>query len=122
MNNDPNDLTKLSAQRTDEIEEAPDPDGPANPTLTTNSVENKDSSIPPRTYQDDFDSKDDDVDPIANEATEDPAELLQIPSSEFKKELDGVAIDESAEGMEDMRETIEDRDEDDGSPASVSQV
>lgn len=31
---DPNDMNEISAKRTDDIEEAPDPDGPANPTAT----------------------------------------------------------------------------------------
>lgn len=32
---DPNDINELSAKRTDEIEEAPNPDGPADPAATS---------------------------------------------------------------------------------------
>lgn len=34
---DPNDMNEISAKHGDDIEEAPDPDGPANPTVTNGS-------------------------------------------------------------------------------------
>ena len=63
-------------------------------------------------YQDDLDTSDDAVDPIMNEETDDPIETLQVPPEEFKKELDAIALDDPELTSEDMRETIEDRDED----------
>lgn len=118
--NDSDDLTKQSAQNTDQIEEAPNPDGPADPVTTSadiNDVEGAEDSV--RTYQDDIDSSDDDTDPFANEATEDPAvDILQIPSDEYKDELDKTVIDDLGRGDDDMREKIEDMDEDDDNAAS----
>lgn len=35
---DPNDMNALSAKRTDQIEEAPNPDGPANPAATSDKT------------------------------------------------------------------------------------
>jgi hypothetical protein len=74
-----------------------------------------------RTYQDDLDYKDTDVDPIINEETDSPAEVLRIPEEEFKNELDKYADDDIGTGDDDMRETIEDRDEDDDNSASAPQ-
>lgn len=117
---DSDDLTKLSAQNTDQIEEAPNPDGLADPATSSadiNDVENIDEQT--RTYQDDLDTGDEDADPFSNESTEDPAtDLLQIPSDEYKDELDKTATDDIGRGDDDMRETIEDRDEDDDNAAS----
>lgn len=62
-----------------------------------------------RPYQDDLDADEDMVDPLMNEETDDPADTLQIPEEEFKDELDRIVLDPF--GDEDMRETIEDRDE-----------
>lgn len=117
---DSDDLTKRSAQNTDEIEEAPDPDGPADPAATSaDTTDTEDTAEQTPTYQDDLDTSDDATDPFANEATEDPAvDLLQIPSDEYKDELDKTVIDDLGNGDDDMRETIEDRDEDDDNAAS----
>jgi hypothetical protein len=65
-----------------------------------------------RPYQDDLDTEDSMTDPIIDEQTDDPVETLQIPAEEFKRELDKIALDDSELSSEDMRETIEDRDED----------
>lgn len=118
--NDSDDLTKLSAQNTDEIEEAPNPDGLADPATSRAAInDTEDTGEQSRTYQDDLDGGDEDADPFANEATEDPAvDLLQIPSNEYKDELDKTVIDDLGNGDDDMRETIEDRDEDDDNAAS----
>lgn len=60
-------------------------------------------------YQDDLDTDDSKRDPIMDEETDDPTELLQIPPEDFRDELDKRAIDEV--DNEDTRETIEDDDE-----------
>jgi hypothetical protein len=116
---DSSDITKISAQNTDQIDEAPNPDGPADPAATSGDINDVEEVNPStRTYQDDLDYTDESVDPFINETTEDPASLLQIPSSEFGDELDKTVIDDLGNGDDDMRETIEDRDEDDDNAAS----
>jgi hypothetical protein len=47
--------------------------------------------------------------------------VLRIPEEEFKNELDKYADDDIGTGDDDMRETIEDRDEDDDNSASAPQ-
>jgi hypothetical protein len=66
------------------------------------------------TYQDDFDTDDDATDPIIDEETDDPLEILHVPAEEFKEGIDSIALDDLERGHEDMRETIEDQDEDMG--------
>lgn len=116
-----NDMNKISAANTDFLDEAPDPDGPAHPAAT--------SDLPDPTalhetegadlYEDDLDYDDQAVDPFMNEATDDPTEELQIPPEEYKEEMDKLALsDREIDDDDDMRETIEDRDEDDGNAAS----
>jgi hypothetical protein len=118
MNNS-DDITKISAHNTEQIDEAPNPDGPADPAATSSDINDPIEGGPSTgTYQDDLDYEDESVDPFINETTEDPASLLQIPSSEFKDELDKIVIDDLGKGNDDMRETIEDRDEDDDNAAS----
>jgi hypothetical protein len=113
------DITKQSAQNTEQLDEAPNPDGPADPAATSGDITDiSEANQSTRTYQDDLDYKDESVDPFINETTEDPADLLQIPSSEFKDELDKTVIDDLGNGDDDMRETIEDRDEGDDNAAS----
>jgi hypothetical protein len=64
-------------------------------------------------YQDDLTTDDTAVDPIMHEENDDPTEILQVPPEEYKKEMDGLDIDDDqAEGNEDMREQVEDLDED----------
>jgi hypothetical protein len=120
---DSDDITKRSAQNTDQLEEAPNPDGLADPATSSEAIHDTEAADEDaRTYQDDLDSSDEAVDSFANEATEDPAvELLQIPSEEYKDELDKTAIDDLGYGDDDMRETIEDRDEADDNAASGTQ-
>jgi hypothetical protein len=72
-------------------------------------------------YQDDLDYKDSAVDPIINEETDDPADELGIPEDEYRDELNKYVDDDTGTGDDDMRETIEDRDEDDDNAASNSQ-
>jgi hypothetical protein len=66
-----------------------------------------------RPYQDDLDTDDNVTDPIMDEETDDPLKILQIPAEPFKQELDNIALDDPGRGSEDMRELIEDRDEED---------
>lgn len=68
------------------------------------------------TYQDDLDTEK--PDEFMNEAGESPAEELGIPEAEMKRELDNIALDDLEHDNDDMRETIEDRDEDDDNGAS----
>ena len=66
----------------------------------------------PRNYQDTTDTGDDDTDPIIDEETDDPTEILGVSREEYKKEMDGLDIDDdTAEGNEDARERIEDADQ-----------
>ena len=120
QNTDNDDITHMSAQNTDALEEAPDPNGPADPAATNgNGFDDDEQDVDTRTYEDDFDAEDSATDPFIDEATEDPTKTLQVPPNEFKDELDGIALDDlERDGSEDMRETMEDRDEDDDNSAS----
>ena len=71
-----------------------------------------DKDITVGTYQDAIDSDDDATDPIIDEETDDPTEGFGVPPEEFKEELDKYDIDETGEGDENMREEIEDQDDD----------
>lgn len=73
-----------------------------------------------RVYQDDLDYKDTDTDPIIDEENDNPAETLQIPEKEFRDELDKYVLSDTEQGNDDMREMIEDQDEDDDNSASNS--
>ena len=72
------------------------------------------------TYQDDLDNDNDAVDPFSNEATDDPTEEFGIPPEEYKEEMDKIAFEDGGQDDEDMRETIEDRDEADDSSAAAA--
>jgi len=63
-------------------------------------------------YQDDLTTDDNKADPIIDEETDDPVEELGVNRNEFKKELDKYDFDEAGHGDDDMREEIEDRDQD----------
>lgn len=62
-------------------------------------------------YQDDFDTEDTAVDPVMQEENDDPIETFGIPPEEFRAELDDLDIDDTDSDKDDMRETIEDRDQ-----------
>ena len=62
-------------------------------------------------YQDDLDTDADAVDPIMDEETDDPTEELGVPPEEFRDELDKYAMDDLERQDDDMREAIEDADE-----------
>ena len=63
-------------------------------------------------YQDDFDAADDAIDPIIDEETDDPTEILGVSPAEYKNEMDQLDIDDDAAGdREDAREQIEDADD-----------
>lgn len=64
----------------------------------------------PRTPQDDFDSGNDDVDPIIIEANEDITETLHISAEDFKQRINENEVGET-EQAEDTREELEDRDQ-----------
>jgi hypothetical protein len=77
-----------------------------------------DDDLKLQNYQDDLDVDKPDV--FMNEQGLSPAEELGIPEARYKEELDGLALDDLERGHEDMRETIEDRDEDDDNSASTA--
>ena len=121
---DSNDLNKISAKNTDFLEEAQDPDAVANPIGSDGSpVSDIEGASTPneatRTYQHDFDTQSTDTDPVIDEETDDPAEGFQVPLEEYKVELDKLDFGDGAGGGDDdMRELIEDRDENDGNAAA----
>jgi hypothetical protein len=113
---DANDLNKLSASRTDDLDlDIPDPNSPLEFDEYGDEVRGETGSD---LYRDDLDGDNDDVDPFMDEATDDPTEELGIPPEEYKEEMDKLALDDLEHGDEDIRETIEDRDEADDSSAA----
>ncbi len=73
---------------------------------------------PKHGYQDDFDTGADQTDPIIDEETDDPTEGFGVPPEKFKEELDRLEGDAPAANnndydQEDMREHVEDLDEND---------
>lgn len=71
-------------------------------------------------YQDDLDTDGDIRDPIIDEETDDPTEELGVSPSEFKKELDKYDFDEAGHGDDDMREEIEDLDQENEEDTSAT--
>lgn len=71
-----------------------------------------DDDLTLQNYQDDLDTSSQIHDPIIDEETDDPTEELGVDKTEFKKELDKYDNDEAGHGDDDMREHIEDLDED----------
>jgi hypothetical protein len=104
----------------DELEDFPSPNGldhrPTSDINEPGSVANTD------TYQDDLDTEG--PDPFTNEMMDDPTNALQVSPDEFKSELDKTAVDDGMGEPEndDMRETIEDRDEDPGDEDSPTGI
>lgn len=62
-----------------------------------------------RQYQDDLDTGDDLTDPVMSEENDDPTEMFGVPPEEFGSEMDGL---DDGLADDDVRETLEDRDED----------
>lgn len=113
---DANDLNKLSASRTDDLDlDIPDPNSPLEFDEYGDIRKDEPES---ELYQDDLDSDNDDVDPFMDEATDDPTEELGVPPEEFKEELDKIALDDLEHDHEDSREALEDADEADDSSAA----
>lgn len=81
----------------------------------------KGTNQPQPPYQDDLDYRDADTDPVMDEENDNPAEELGIPEQEYKDELDKFEDTDIGTGDDDMRETIEDRDEDDDNATSGTQ-
>lgn len=119
-----NDMTRISASRTDDIEEAPDTSGPANPAATSDlpepDVGGWDNEPTSETYHDDFDNANNAVDPFMDEATDDPTEELGIPPEVYKEEMDKIVLDDLEYDHEDSREALEDRNEADDSSAAYA--
>ena len=77
-----------------------------------------DNYVPENTYQDDLDTAASKTDPVIDEETDDPTEGFGVPPEKFKGELDRLEGDAPANenpeyDQEDMREHIEDLDEND---------
>jgi hypothetical protein len=73
-----------------------------------------DDDIQLRSYQDDLTTDDNATDPIMDEQSDDPTKELGVPAGEFKDELDKEDFgDHLNEGDDDLRENMEDLDEDD---------
>lgn len=70
-----------------------------------------DDDLQLQNYQDDLDTSSAVTDPIIDEETDDPTEILGVDRNEFKKELDKYDFDEAGHGDDDMREEIEDLDQ-----------
>ena len=117
-----NDMTRISASMTDDIEEAPHPDGPADPAATSDlpepDTDGWDNISTSETYEDDLDNDNDAVDPFSDEATDDPTEELGVSPEKYKNEMDKIALDELEHDHEDSREALEDADEADDNSAS----
>ena len=77
-----------------------------------------DDDIKLHNYQDDLDTEQ--PDQFANEMQLGPAEELGVNVAVYKEELDTLALDELEHDHEDMRERIEDMDEDDDNAASTA--
>jgi hypothetical protein len=70
-----------------------------------------DDDLTLQNYQDDLDTSASVTDPIMDEETDDPTEELGVDPKEFKDELDKYDFDEAGHGDDDMREEIEDQDD-----------
>ena len=64
-------------------------------------------------YQDDLDTSSSISDPIMDEGSDDPTEILGVSPKEFKNELDKYDFDKTNDGDDDRREQLEDLDQGD---------
>jgi len=64
-------------------------------------------------YQDDLDTSSSISDPIMDEGSDDPTEILGVNPKEFKNELDKYDFDKANDGDDDRREQLEDLDQGD---------
>jgi len=81
-------------------------------------LNSRDDSNEAQNYQDDLDTDETMVDNATIDETDDPVETFGVPQDEYKDQLDGLAIDENED--DDIRESIEDADEDDDNSASAN--
>lgn len=82
---------------------------PANP-----YEDDSDADLKLHNYQDGLDTSEEVRDRIIDEETDDPTEGFGVDPAEFKDELDKYDIVEGHNGDDDMREDLEDRDEEMG--------
>jgi len=69
-----------------------------------------DDDLQLQNYQDDLDTSAHIHDPIMDEETDDPTEMLGVSKKEFKKELDKYSFEDAEQYTDDdMREEIEGR-------------
>lgn len=73
-----------------------------------------DATYDPRLYEDELDTDSDATDPVTAEETDDPTRVLGVPPDELDEELDKLDTDGDSYDDEDMREYIEDQDEEMG--------
>jgi hypothetical protein len=70
------------------------------------------NSMQPKDYQDELDTDPNKTDRATEELTDNLADDAGIPQNELAHELKKETLSETGQGDEDMREYIEDRDED----------
>ncbi len=76
-----------------------------------------DDDLQLQNYQDDLDTSSSIHDPIIDEETDDPTEILGVDPKEFKKELDNYDFGNGAgNSSDDRREQLEDMDQDSDDP------
>ena len=78
-----------------------------------------DDDLQLQNYQDDLDTDNEIKDPIMDEESDDPTEILGVDQKEYKEELDKYDFDEAGHGNDDRREQIEDLDQENEEDVSV---
>lgn len=65
-------------------------------------------------YQDELDANENDIDVVTHEQTDDLSDSTGVPDSELKDDIDRMAMNEEEDNVDDdVREQIEDMDEND---------
>lgn len=75
-----------------------------------------DDDIKLRNYQDDLDTDGNKIDRVTHEQTDSLADRAGIPQHELDREMKKLKFDEMGRGDDDMREYLEDADENMGEP------
>jgi len=78
-----------------------------------------DDDLQLQNYQDDLDTDNEIKDPIMDEESDGPTEILGVDQKEYKEELDKYDFDEAGHGNDDRREQIEDLDQENEEDVSV---
>lgn len=77
-------------------------------------MDSNDNDLQVSDYQDDLDTDPHKIDRVTHEQTDDLAERAGIPPHELARELKKMEVTDDGEESEDMREHLEDLDEDGG--------